>query len=50
MNTSSAIFLVLGFLAVFMMLEGLYQLWSDPKTVTVKRVRERLYLLAAADK
>ena len=50
MNTSSAIFLVLGFLAVFMMLEGLYQLWNDPKTVTVKRVRERLYLLAAADK
>lgn len=50
MNTSSAIFLVLGFLAVFMFLEGLYLLWSDPKALTVKRVRERLYLLAASDK
>ena len=50
MDTFSAIFLVLGFLAVFMMLEGLYLLWNDPRTVTVKRVRERLYLLAASDK
>lgn len=50
MNTLSAMFLVLGFLAVFMLLEGLFLLWNDPGAVSLKRVRERLYLMASVDK
>ncbi len=50
MDTTYAMFLVLGFLAVFMLLEGFYLLWNDPGAISVKRVRERLYLLASSDK
>lgn len=49
MNTLSAMFLVLGFLAVFMLLEGLFLLWNDSGAVSLKRVRERLYLMASSD-
>lgn len=50
MDTNYAMFLVLGFLAVFMLLEGFILLWHDTGTPEAKRVRERLYLLAAVDK
>lgn len=50
MDTLSAMFLVLGFLAVFMLIEGFFLLWTDPGAVAVKRVRERLYLMASVDK
>ncbi len=50
MDTYYAMFLVLGFLAVFMLLEGFFLLWHDAGTPEVKRVRERLYLLATVDK
>lgn len=50
MDTTYAMFMVLGFLAVFMLLEGFLLLWHDAATPEAKRVRERLYLLAAVDK
>ena len=50
MDSTYAMFLVLGFLAVFMLLEGFLLLWHDSGTPEIKRVRERLYLLASADK
>jgi len=50
MDSTYAMFLVLGFLAVFMLLEGFLLLWHDSGTPEIKRVRERLYLLATADK
>lgn len=50
MDTTYAMFLVVGFLAVFMLLEGFLMLWNDAGTPEAKRVRERLYLLAAVDK
>ena len=50
MDSTYAMFLVLGFLAVFMLLEGFLLLWNDTGTPEIKRVRERLYLLATADK
>jgi tight adherence protein B len=50
MDTNYAVFLVLGFLAVFMLLEGFFLLWSDAGTSEIKRVRERLYLLATVDR
>lgn len=49
MDSTYAMFLVLGFLAVFMLLEGFLLLWHDAGTPDVKRVRERLFLLATAD-
>lgn len=50
MDSTYAMFLVVGFLAVFMLLEGFLMLWSEAGTPEAKRVRERLYLLAAVDK
>ena len=50
MDSTYAMFLVLGFLAVFMLLEGFLLLWHDSGTPEIKRVRERLYLLASVDK
>ena len=50
MDPTYAMFLVVGFLAVFMLLEGFLMLWHDAGTPEAKRVRERLYLLAAVDK
>jgi len=50
MDSTYAMFLVVGFLAVFMLLEGFLMLWNEAGTPEAKRVRERLYLLAAVDK
>ena len=42
MNLSLALFVLLGFLAVVLLLEGLYVYWNDTKSPEVRRVEERL--------
>lgn len=47
MNTSFALFLVLGFVAVVLLLEGLYVYWNDTKSPEVRRVGDRLRAISA---
>lgn len=46
MSSTYALFLMLGFLAVFLLLEGLFQLWNSTRNPEVKRVRQRLRAMA----
>jgi tight adherence protein B len=47
MNTSFALFVVLGFVAVVLLLEGLYVYWNDTKSPEVRRVGDRLRAISA---
>ncbi|MFZ3127558.1 MAG: type II secretion system F family protein [Rhodoferax sp.] len=46
MSSTYALFLMLGFLAVFLLLEGLFQLWNSTRNPEVKRIRQRLRAMA----
>ncbi|MEZ5645226.1 MAG: type II secretion system F family protein [Burkholderiaceae bacterium] len=47
MNLGMALFAVVGFLAVVLLLEGLYTWWSDTKSPEVRRVEQRLRAISA---
>lgn len=47
MDISFALFVVVGFLAVVLLIEGLYVYWNDTKSPEVKRVGERLRAISA---
>lgn len=47
MNLSFALFLVVGFVAVVLLIEGLYVFWSDTKSPEARRVGERLRAISA---
>ncbi len=47
MNLGLALFVVVGFLAVVLLLEGLYVYWSDTKSPEVRRVEQRLRAISA---
>lgn len=47
MDLSFAMFVVVGFVAVVLLLEGLYVYWSDTKSPEVRRVGERLRAISA---
>jgi tight adherence protein B len=47
MNLSLTLFVLLGFLAVVLLLEGAYVYWSDTKSPEVRRVEERLRAISA---
>jgi tight adherence protein B len=49
MNLSVALFLLLGFLAVVLLIEGLYVLWKDKHSPEVRRLNERLKALSSDD-
>lgn len=49
MNLSYLFFLTLGFIAVVLLLEGLYLLWSDTRSPELLRVRKRLESLSPGD-
>jgi tight adherence protein B len=49
MNSGYEIFLVFGFLAVVLLLEGVFVLWSDTRSPEVQRVRRRLRMISAGD-
>lgn len=47
MNLSLALFVLLGFLAVVLLIEGAYVYWNDTKSPEVRRVEERLRAISA---
>lgn len=47
MDLSLALFVVVGFVAVVLLLEGLYVYWNDNKSPEVRRVGERLRAISA---
>lgn len=47
MNTGMLLFVVLGFVAVVLLLEGAYVLWNDNKSPEVKRIEQRLRAISA---
>lgn len=49
MDTYYALFLIAGFLAVVMLLEGFFLLWNDTGSPEIRRIRERLHLLATGE-
>ena len=50
MNTTFALFVVVGFVAVVLLLEGLYVYWNDTKSPEVRRVGDRLRAMSASGK
>ena len=50
MNLSFALFVVVGFVAVVLLIEGLYVYWSDTKSPEVRRVEQRLRAISAGGK
>jgi tight adherence protein B len=48
MNTGFALFVVVGFVAVVLLLEGLYVYWNDTRSPEVRRLNERLQALSAS--
>jgi tight adherence protein B len=48
MRLSYSLFIIFGFLAVFLLLEGLYMYWTDAKSPEVQRVQQRLRLMTGA--
>lgn len=46
MTLSYALFIILGFIAVVLLLEGAFQLWSDTRSPEVLRVQRRLRVAA----
>jgi tight adherence protein B len=49
MSSGYEIFLVFGFLAVVLLLEGAFVLWSDTRSPEVQRVQRRLRMIGAGD-
>jgi tight adherence protein B len=47
MSLSFALFVVVGFVAVVLLIEGLYVYWSDTRSPEVRRVNERLRVISA---
>lgn len=47
MNPAFALFLVFAFVAVVLLLEGLYAYWNDSKSPAVRRVEQRLRAISA---
>lgn len=47
MNTGLLLFVVLGFVAVVLLLEGAYVLWNDNKSPEVRRIEQRLRAISA---
>src|SRR3990167_5796723 len=47
MNIGLTLFVVMGFLAVVLLLEGLYVYWSDTKSPEVRRLEQRLRAISA---
>ena len=47
MNLSFALFVVVGFVAVVLLIEGLFVYWNDTKSPEVRRVSERLRAISA---
>jgi tight adherence protein B len=48
MNTGFALFVVVGFVAVVLLIEGLYVYWSDTRSPEVRRLNERLRAMSAS--
>jgi len=48
MSSSYTLFVVFGFLAMVLLIEGLYAYWSDTRSPEVKRVQRRLQLWSAS--
>ena len=46
MSLTYALFVILGFLAVVLLLEGLAMLWTDTQSPEVKRIQQRLRVMA----
>jgi tight adherence protein B len=49
MNASFALFVVVGFVAVVLLIEGLYVYWNDTRSPEVRRLNQRLRTLSASD-
>ena len=49
MSITYALFIIFGFLAVVMLLEGLSMLWSDTQSPEVKRIQRRLRVMSVGD-
>lgn len=49
MNLIYALFSVFGFVAVVLLLEGLFMLWTDTRSPEVKRIQRRLRVMAIGD-
>ena len=49
MSPSYALFLVFGFLAVVLLLEGGFVWWNDTRSPEVQRVQRRLRTMAVGD-
>jgi len=47
MNTGMLLFVVFGFVAVVLLLEGAYVLWNDNKSPEVQRIEQRLRAISA---
>lgn len=50
MNTFYVLFVVCGFLALFLLIEGTFFLWNDTKGPEVQRIQKRLSLLTTEDR
>jgi tight adherence protein B len=48
MNSSYSLFVVFGFLAMVLLIEGVYVYWNDTRSPEVKRVQRRLQLWSAS--
>lgn len=48
MNLSFSLFVVLGFVAVVLLLEGVFVYWNDTKSPEVRRVEQRLRAISAS--
>jgi tight adherence protein B len=46
MSTTYALFVVFGFLAIVLLLEGLSMLWSDTSSPEIKRIKQRLRVMS----
>lgn len=44
-----SLFVVLSFLAVVMLLEGVFLLWNDTRSPELKRIQQRLHMMATGD-
>lgn len=49
MSSNYSLFVILGFLAVFLLLEGLFLLWLDTRSPALQRVRQRLRMMASGE-
>ncbi len=49
MSITYALFVIFGFLAVVLLLEGMSMLWSDTRSPEVKRIQRRLRVMSVGD-